>query len=450
MKIAYLSSQYPAPSHTFIRREVAALRRRGLDIDTFSIRRPEAYEVISIADQQSLATTWYVLPNSPLNVLRNNLSLFLRRPAAYLSTLVQTLKHRLPGLKGLLWSYFYFLEAMLLAEQFEARQIQHLHTHFANPAANVALAISRYLGITWSLTLHGPRDFDDPLAILLAEKVAACQFVACATQFGRAQTMRLTPPAEWHKLFVSRCGLELDQFPSPASLERVTEGESLRGEAKVGDPVGVGTASVQKHHGNFSQPHRLQVLCVARLAPDKGQVGLLQAFALAVAQGMDADLVLIGGGPDEARIRAAVHEYQLDTRVKMLGVQPETVVFETMLKSDFLVLASFAEGLPVVLMEALFLKLPAIAPMINGIPELIEHERTGLLFIAGDWSQLADRMLTMAQDADLRARLAAAGYQKVIEEFNIDNAVIPLYQHFVGLGGGDMPTAVARCSNGKG
>ncbi len=437
MKIAYLSSQYPAPSHTFIRREVEALRRRGLDIATFSIRRPDPHEVISLADQQSLATTWYVLPNSPLNVLCNNLSCFLRRPVAYFWTLTQTLKHRLPGLKGLLWSYFYFLEAMLLAEQFEARQIQHLHTHFANPAANVGLAISRYLGITWSLTLHGPRDFDDSLAILLAEKVAACQFVACATQFGCAQTMRLTPPSEWHKLFVSRCGLELDKFPQQSSWERVFPRELPRDEEKAaGNQTG--------DRGNFPpQQHRLQILCVARLAPDKGQVGLLQAFALAVAQGMEADLVLIGGGPDEARIRATISEYRLDARVRMLGVQPESVVFETMLKSDFLVLASFAEGLPVVLMEALFLKLPTIAPMINGIPELIEHERTGLLFIAGDWPQLADRMVTMAQDADLRARLATAGYQKVIEEFNIDHVVIPLYQHFVALAGEVTPTEIA-------
>ncbi len=411
MKIAYLSSQYPAPSHTFIRREVEALRRRGLDIDTFSIRPPKAHEVISAADQQSLATTWYVLPTSPLHILRNNLVLFLRRPVTYLRTLAQTLTHRLPGLKGLLWSGFYFLEAMLLAEQFEARQVRHLHNHFANPAANVGLAICRYLGITWSMTLHGLCDFDDPLTILLAEKVAACQFVACATQFGRAQTMRLTPPEQWHKVFVSRCGLELDRFPSQPHAAKLTD--------------------------------RLQVLCVARLSSEKGQVGLIQAFALAVAKGLDADLILIGGGPDEARIRAAVSEHQLEARVKLLGIQSEDVVFETMLTSDFFVLASFVEGLPMVLMEALFLKLPTIAPMINGIPELIEHERTGLLFIAGDWPQLADRMVTMAQDADLRARLATAGYQKVIEEFNIDHAVIPLYQHFVALAGEVTPTEIA-------
>ncbi|WP_448562564.1 glycosyltransferase [Trichothermofontia sp.] len=428
MKIAYLSSQYPAPSHTFIRREVEALRRRGLEIDTFSIRRPAAHEVISPADQHSRATTWYVLPTSPLNVLRSNLLLFLRRPVAYLRTLAQTLTHRLPGLKGLLWAYFYFLEAMLLAEQLEARQIQHLHNHFANPAANVGLAISRYLGITWSLTLHGPRDFDDPLAMLLAEKVVACRFVACATQFGCSQTMRLTPPSEWPKLFVSRCGLDLKQFPQqPHSGNVPTE------ESRAASPE---TSVFTKH--------RCQILCVARLAPDKGQVGLLQAFALARANGLDADLVLIGGGPDEARIRAAVSEYHLDARVKLLGVQPEAVVFETMLKSDFLVLASFAEGLPVVLMEALFLKLPVIAPLINGIPELIEHERTGLLFIAGDWPQLADRILTMAQNADLRARLAAAGHAKVTAEFNIDHAVIPLYQHFVALSSEVTQTKAAR------
>lgn len=401
MKIAYLISQYPAPSHTFIRREIQELRRQGLDIDTFSIHRPKDGEVLSDVDRQCVASTWYVLPKSFFRILCNNVAMFFRRPRAYLRTLVQTLRHRQAGAKSLLWSFFYFLEAMLLAEQLEARQVRHLHNHFANPAANVGLAVSRYLGITWSLSLHGLSDFESQMTRLLPKKVAAASFVACATQYGRAQTMRLTPPTQWRKPFVCRCGLEPDKFE-------------------------------HRSRPNGDSP-RLKILCVARLSPEKGHVGLIQAFAMATRQGMDAELLLIGGGVDEARIRAAVKEARLESRVRLLGIQPEEVVIETMLQCDFFVLASFMEGLPMVLMEALALQLPTIAPMITGIPELIEHRRTGLLFTVGDWSELAEQMQELARDANLRAQLAEAGRARVIEQFNIENAVAPLYQQFLAL-----------------
>lgn len=394
MKIAYLVSQFPAPSHTFIRREVEALRRRGLSIDTFSIRPGEA---LSEADRQDLARTFTVLPAPKLDLLRNQATMFLKRPGSYLSTLQATLQHRIPGSKNLLWALFYFVEAMRLAEELDRRGITHVHNHFANPASHVGLAATRYLGIGWSVSLHGLGDYDGPTTVILPDKVSAARFIACVTYYGRAQTMRVCDPALWEKLFVSRCGIEVERLP-PVKPRPPRE--------------------------------RLRILSVGRLSPEKGQVGLVEAFALARAKGLNAELILIGGGPDEARIKEAVQKFGVADRVELRGRQPEAAVLEAMADADLFVLSSFVEGLPVVLMEALGLELPVIAPAITGVPELVEHNRTGLLFAAGHWAELAERILEYAGDPEQRAAHAKAGRQKVLAEFDIERAVEPLLQHF--------------------
>jgi colanic acid/amylovoran biosynthesis glycosyltransferase len=394
VKIAYLVSQFPAPSHTFIRREVEALRRRGLSIDTFSIRPGEA---LSEADRQDLARTFTVLPAPKLDLLRNQATMFLKRPGSYLSTLQATLQHRIPGSKNLLWALFYFVEAMRLAEELDRRGITHVHNHFANPASHVGLAATRYLGIGWSVSLHGLGDYDGPTTVILPDKVSAARFIACVTYYGRAQTMRVCDPALWEKLFVSRCGIEVERLP-PVKPRPPRE--------------------------------RLRILSVGRLSPEKGQVGLVEAFALARAKGLNAELILIGGGPDEARIKEAVQKFGVADRVELRGRQPEAAVLEAMADADLFVLSSFVEGLPVVLMEALGLELPVIAPAITGVPELVEHNRTGLLFAAGHWAELAERILEYAGDPEQRAAHAKAGRQKVLAEFDIERAVEPLLQHF--------------------
>jgi glycosyltransferase involved in cell wall biosynthesis len=165
---------------------------------------------------------------------------------------------------------------------------------------------------------------------------------------------------------------------------------------------------------------------VGRLAPEKGQVGLVEAFSLAVKRGLNARLVIIGGGPDEARIREAISAHSLPDRVVLSGRQPEAKVLEAMSRAHLFVLSSLAEGLPVVLMEALALELPVVAPAIAGIPELVADGETGLLFPAGRWEELADRMGAMAADAELRTRLAAAGRARVLDEFDVARAVAPL------------------------
>jgi colanic acid/amylovoran biosynthesis glycosyltransferase len=398
LRIGYLVSHYPLPSHTFVRREVAALRKRGVEVETFSIRPAHS---LSEADRAEEARTFYVLHRPWLPIAASLVRTFARSPGRWLSTLSDALQHRLPGAKRLLLSFVYFAEAMRLALELERRGVTHLHNTFANPASHVGMAAARYLGIGWSIALHGLGDFDGPTTPLLGRKVAASRFVISVTDFGRGQTMRLSDPGDWHKLHVVRCGVEADALPQPAP--------------------------------RWPAPgERIQVLSVGRLSPEKGQVGLVEAFAAAVRKGLDAQLVLIGGGPEEARIRAVVDALGIGDRVEMRGALPESAVLEAMSQAHVFVLSSFMEGLPVVLMEAMALRLPVIAPAITGIPELVIHRETGLLYTVGRWDQLADRMETLAGDAALRARVVEGGRARLLPEFDVAHSAERLEALFRG------------------
>jgi colanic acid/amylovoran biosynthesis glycosyltransferase len=392
VSIGFLVSQYPAPSHTFIRREVGALRGLGLDVETFSVRPGEC---LSDEDRAEERRTFYILPAPWISLLRVQILAAIRHPWRWATTLVATVRLRLPGLGNLLRSFAYFAEAMRLVEELERRGVVHLHNHFANASSHVGLAACRYLGIGWSVTLHGLADFGTAYTSLLPRKIAAARFVAAATRHGCAEAARLAAPGDRDKVRLVRCGIEVPRLPAPA-----------RRAPGPGEP--------------------LLILTVGRLAPEKGQVGLVEAFSLLVERGVDARLVIIGGGPDEGTIRDAVLSQGLANRVSLAGQQPETAVLDAMSRAHLFVLSSLAEGLPVVLMEALALELPVVAPAIAGIPELVVDGETGLLFRAGNWVELADRISTLAADPVLRGRLAAAGRARVLAEFDVSRAVVPL------------------------
>lgn len=397
MRIAYLVSQYPAASHTFIRREVMGLRARGFHVETFSIRRPTGVSKLAQVDQRETDATWYALPAKPVRMARSHLRALLDKPLAYASTLKRALGHRAPGVKNLVWSAFHFVESIDLAEELKSRGVEHLHNHFANSGANVGYLAAHFLELGWSLTLHGTSEFDYPAGLLLAEKIEAAKFVCCVTHFGRAQAMRLVDPKHWHKFRIVRAGIERPH---------------LNGASKT------------------ALPTRPRLVCVARLSPEKGHAGLIAAFAQLVKEGVDAELELLGDGPDSARIEAQIQELGIGDRVILRGQVPEGEALSAMAKATGVVLASFMEGLPVVLMEALALGVPVVAPCVAGIPELVEHGVSGLTFPPGDWASLTKAMRQLLSDAPLRERLAREGQRRVEAEFFVERSIVPLVAAF--------------------
>lgn len=397
LRVAYLVSRYPAVSHTFVRREIAALRRRGVDVHTFSVRRPGDDEVRSIADRAERDRTIYLLPAAPARLAAAHARMAMRRPAAYARTLSLAQRHRPTGPRAALWATFHFAEAVLLADELARTGIGHLHAHFANAGGNVAFLATRLLGIGFSQTLHGHADFNGPMEPLIGEKIAAARFTACVSEFGRGEARRRCDPADRDRVRVVRCGIELDRF-----------------DMRVASPA--------------APPFR--VVCVGRLSPEKGHVVLLRAFASLAKHRPDVELVLVGEGPERGRIEAEIAGLGLGARVLLRGALPERAVREELERAHVFALSSFVEGLPVVLMEAMASGVPVVAPRITGIPELVEHERSGLLFSAGSAGELEAALDRLLGDAELRERLARQGRAKVEREFDIDRTVEPLVTAF--------------------
>lgn len=399
MRIAYMTSEYPAPSHTFIRREVTELRRRGLDIHTFSVRSPDASILDDSEHFAAYCTTCYLQPVHIKRYLTEHLRGFWANPLRYCSALLLALRHRPPGLKSLALALAYFLEAIVFAQEMRRRGITHVHNHFANPSAIVSYIASHYLEIPFSLTLHGNSETDYPAGLLLGEKLRHASFVACASYYGRAQAYRTIPASHWPKLQIVRCGVDLARIPVVACRP--------------------------------GRDRPVRFISVARLVQEKGHLGLIRAFA-AARQGasQNSELVLVGDGPMRAVLEREVADLGLTGCVTLLGALPEEPTLHEIAKSDVLVLASLIEGLPVCLMEAMALGKPVIAPRVAGIPEMIQDGHNGLLFSPSDWNGLMHALRALVKNDKLCARLSSAGRDTIEEEFDIRLAVTPLVQKF--------------------
>lgn len=395
MTVAYLTSEYPALSHTFIRREIAALRAAGLTIAPFTIR-PTSDGCGSL-HAAARAETEAVLGRKPLTYSAALGAGLLNHPLRWFSTLCLALRHRPPGLRALVWALFHFIEAMLLVRLLRRTSARHLHVHFANSGATVGLLAAHFLAMPWSMTLHGISETDYPAGILLGEKIARANFVACASWYMRAQAMRHADPEHWDKLHVVRCGIE----PGDSAAWRDEDDER---------PV--------------------RFVCVGRLAPEKGQRGLLEALRGLRDDEIAAHLELVGDGPERLPVEAAVRALDLEGVVVFAGQLSEEETLARIARADALIVPSFMEGLPMVLIEAMAAGTPVIASAVAGIPELVAHGESGLLFRASDWLGLRHAMAELARDPALRHRLGEAGREAVADEFAIHNAVLPLLALF--------------------
>ncbi|MCP9760527.1 colanic acid biosynthesis glycosyltransferase WcaL [Aquitalea sp. S1-19] len=381
--LAYLVSAYPATSHTFILREVTSLRARGWAVTTISINRDtRAAHTLDADEQAAQRDTWVVKDWPRVRLLPDLFSACWRfGPRVLLATLAFALRLARPGLRGHLMALAYWLEAALLAGWLARRGINHLHVHFGNEAALVGLLVKRISGCTLSYTIHGPDEFQDARGQQLAAKVAAADCIVCISHFARSQLMLFSAPQDWVKLQVIRLGVDA-AYGLPASLPA----ESLR------------------------------LLCVGRLCPAKGQHLLLHAVARLRRAGIKLSLLMVGNGPTELSLRAEVGQLGLDC-VHFAGALGREAVRHSYSQADVFVLPSFAEGVPVVLMEAMASGLPCVSTRVAGIPELLIDNQTGLLVPPGDEDALFEALWRLASSPDLRSRLGAHARAWVREHY---------------------------------
>jgi colanic acid/amylovoran biosynthesis glycosyltransferase len=385
VRLGVLCSRYPAVSHTFIQREVHALRALGADVSTFAIRRASEGEVLSAEDRDELAGTYSILPAGQ-DLARAHLRALLRHPRAWAGTLLRALGMTPGTPRGAIWQLFYFAEAVSLWDELRRRGIRHVHAHFANVASDVALLATDVGnradggGWSWSMAIHGPAQLGERR---LEAKVRDAAFVACVSDHLRGRLMMVTPPERWPSLQLVRTGVDPELFrPDGAS------------------------------------PAPGRVLTVARLVPGKGIDVLLEALALLDRRGRAAELDVVGDGPDRDRLAARIRALGLERRARLHGAASQERVRELLGGAAAFCLPSFSEGVPVVLMEAMAAGVPVVATRITGVPELVEDGRSGVLVPPGRADLLADALerLLNAPEAD-RDAMAAAGRARVEAEF---------------------------------
>jgi colanic acid/amylovoran biosynthesis glycosyltransferase len=397
--LAYLVSRYPAVSHTFILREVMGLRELGLRVEVASINAPDrSSEQMSPDERDEAKRTYGIKRHGLIGASTALLWLLLTRPLDLASTLLRALGMG-RGFKRL-YALAYAVEAVMVVRWMERRKLRHLHVHFGNAAATVGMLVKGLSGAGLSVTIHGPDEFDDVPGQLLREKVTCADRIVCISQFARSQLMRISPTAHWHKLQLCRLGVDPAQFRPRA------------------DPRAAGP---------------LRLLCVGRLTPAKGQVLLLQACAELRHLDIEFTLTLVGDGPDLARLKDGVRRLGLQDRVHFTGPLNQLQVREELALADIFVLPSLAEGIPVVLMEAMACGLPCLSCPVNGIPELIEHGRTGLLAAPGDATALTEQLLRLIEDSGLRQSLGAAGRLQVERHFQQRKNIAALAAIFASL-----------------
>jgi glycosyltransferase involved in cell wall biosynthesis len=391
-RVTYVASRYPAVSHTFILREVLALRAGGTEVETVSVHRPGPEDLLATVDRQEAGRTWDILPLDKKAFVRAHLRAVCGHPLAYGRALAEAVGSSPPGWRGPLWQLFYFAEAVYLWDHADRSKVHHLHAHLANVAADVCwLACSFGRGAqprrdwAWSFTMHGPTELYSTERFNLARKVERADAVICISEYTRSQLMYLSDAAHWAKLRVVHCGVDLARYryspPPPA------EG-------------------------------RLSVLCVARLAPQKGLDVLVRAIGALAGAGTDVHLTIAGSGPLEASLRGAAEQAGVADRVSFAGAVGQDDMAAYYARADVFCLPSFAEGLPVVLMEAMATGRPVVATRIMGVPELVDEGVSGFLVAPGNVEELAEALRKLAGSRALRESFGQAGRRKVAEGFD--------------------------------
>ena len=414
-RIAYLTGWYPAVSLTFILREVLALRAEGLAVETCAIRRTAPREHRGPDEKAAAAETFYVLAAArDPRVLLGAIGAALARPGRLWRTLRLAVATCPAGLRAALYQMFYLIEAMILARHLRVRGITRIHNHFTGASCTVAMLAAGLTGIPFSFTLHGPADLVEPIQIHLRTKIAQADLVACISHFARSQAMLHSDPAHWGKLRIVHCGVNPDLYDRPDTT---------------------GTVAPKGRHLVF----------VGRVAPVKGLRVLIEAVQMARAQEPDLRLTVVGDGPDRAALEGLAAP--LGSAVRFTGYLSQAEVAEVLASADAMVLPSFAEGVPVVLMEMLASGRPVIATQVAGVSELVEDGVTGRIVAPGDAAGLATALVAFARMPEgQRAAMGEAGRARVRAEFDIRHEAAWLARLFRGTDGGHLRPETPQAS----
>jgi colanic acid/amylovoran biosynthesis glycosyltransferase len=370
---------------------VLGLREAGFEIETWGLRPADPAALRTERNRREAAATRTLRPVAWGATLRAHLRAVVTAPVGYVRTGLRALRDRAPGVRALALSLAAFAGGIRLWDELDRRGIRHLHVHWAGSPTHVAALVTAFGNHarrddspwTWSMTVHGPTEFADNTALRYPERIREALFLVATSDFARSQLLRLLPTDEWPKVRVVRCGVDLSGFDS--ADERPAR-EDLR------------------------------ILYVGTLLGRKGQPVLLEALAGLRRRGVAAHVTLVGGGPERDALEALARRLGVAEDVTFTGGLGHDDVREQYNRADVFCLPSFAEGQPVVLMEAMAARLPVVSTWIAGTSELVENGAAGFLTHPGRADELEEALARLAADGDLRRRMGEHGRAKVVRE----------------------------------
>jgi glycosyltransferase involved in cell wall biosynthesis len=386
--VAYLVNQYPAVSHTFIRREIQALERQGVEVERIALRGWDI-PLVDADDVAERKKTRYVLQGGATALAAAVAATVIVAPGRFVGAWRLAWRMSRESERSFPVHLAYLAEACVILRWLAMSRATQLHAHFATNPAEVAMLVRALGGPPYSFTAHGSDIMDRPAQVGLRHTVGNAAFVVAVCSYGRSQIFKWIPHSLWSRVHVIRCGLQSGY------------GE---GDARAS------TDEVKR------------LVCVGRLSKEKGQLLLIEAAARMAASSPGAfEIVLAGDGPMRQEIEALVARHGLGARVRITGWLDAAGVARELANATALVVPSLSEGLPVVIMEAMAHRRPVVAPYLAGIPELVAQGETGWLFPASDIDALSDAMLDcLATPEKAFAPMGAAAHRKVWAMHDVD------------------------------
>ncbi len=387
-KIGYVLKRFPRLSETFILNELLQLERLGTPL--------EVYSLIDVAEEESGRPRHLLVEDlkSEVNYLpaRQPLKKWHVKQGRFAQgefskrVLKEICGGEVPPESILL------LQAAVIACMARAQGVDHLHAHFGSDATSVAMLAGRLSGLPFSFTAHAKDIFHSSVNLdLLREKIREAQFVVTVSDFNRAHLLQLTGESCAEKIVRVYNGIDLDRFkPKPA--------------ASCGPDL---------------------ILAVGRLQEKKGFHHLITACRLLADQEKDFRCEIVGDGPEEKSLTEAIREFGLGECVKLAGPQPQEKLVESFRRATIFVLPCVIGGngdrdaLPTALLEAMAAGLPVVSTRLVGIPEIIEHGKSGLLVPPGDADQLSRAILEILRDQKLQQVFGREGRARAEQLFNL-------------------------------
>jgi len=392
MQITYLINQYPKVSHSFIRREILALEKQGINVQRIA-QRGWNDTLVDAQDQSEREKTQYIVKQGAVSLLLSTVKTMISTPKSFFRVLGLALSMAKGSDRSLAHHLIYFVEACQMQPWLKQHQSSHIHAHFGTNSSEIAMFASQLSGIPYSFTVHGPEEFDKPQALGLNQKIRLAKFVAAISSFGRSQLFRWADFQDWKKIKEVHCGLEANFYENALTVN----------------------------------PKNQSMVCVGRICEQKGQLLLIEAVKKLHDQGVAMHLVLAGDGEMRKEVESLINRYDLQAYVTITGWISSDEVRQHILSAQIMVLPSFAEGLPVVIMEAMSLKRLVVSTYVAGIPELIKHKENGWLCAAGDVEALAKVLEeALATPEATRKKMATLAYESVIARHHIDTEAAKL------------------------